>query len=415
MDPIALSIPAFFILMGVEWGVSKWRGVEVYRFADWVANLGCGIVQQTFKVVLALFTGLGYIYLYREYRVYDLGADRWWVWLLCFLGVDFFYYWFHRLSHELNFMWAAHVVHHQSEEYNLGVALRQSAFQSIFSSLFYLPLAVVGFSPLVTGVVLAINTLYQFWIHTQLIGRLGPLEWILNTPSHHRVHHGQNPQYIDRNHAGTLIIWDRMFGTFEPEGEDVIYGVTEPPNSWNPIFANFHHLGLTFSRMRQARRWKDKIWVWLERPGYVPEGASDAAKRVDPLSKYDTAVGPTMLVYVTIQFFALLAAVVTYLFFRKLIDPWPLAAWGTSIIVTAGTLGALLDGVRWVRFAEFVRPALISVVFVALLPDQLFNGPSVAGLALLSALSVVGLVFVLKGEAREAVEPLGRGGASVGA
>lgn len=376
MDYIALAIPVFFSLMGLEWVVARARGVEVYRFADWVANLGCGIIQQTFKVVLALFTFLAYRYLFDHHRAFAFDAASGWTWLLCFLGVDFCYYWFHRSSHEINFLWAAHVVHHQSEEYNLGVALRQSAFQGAFSWIFYLPLALIGFPPLVFGVVVSLNTLYQFWIHTQLIGRLGPLEHVLNTPSHHRVHHGQNPQYIDRNHAGTLIIWDKLFGTFEPEREKVIYGVTEPPRSWNPIFANFHHFGLTWSRMRSAPRWQDKLAAWLGPPGYLPK-VRNAGYRGSSTwgrgQKYDTPAPSYLVGYVAIQFLALTAATTAYLFLRSRVDALPLAAWGLAIVLTAGSLGALLDGRRWVRPLEAARPALIYVGFAAIRPDVLLE------------------------------------------
>ena len=154
---------------------------------------------------------------------------------------DFLYYWFHRLSHEINAFWAAHVVHHQSEEYNLAVALRQGTFQGVFSWVFYLPLAVLGFPPLVFLTVSSIDTLYQFWIHTRVIGRLGPLEWVLNTPSNHRVHHAKNPQYIDKNCGGALIIWDRMFGTYAAEVEPPVFGVLEmPTRPFNPFYLQLY-------------------------------------------------------------------------------------------------------------------------------------------------------------------------------
>ncbi len=381
MDPIALAIPAFFGLMGLEWLVARVKGRSVYRFADWVGNLGCGIIQQTFKLVLATFTFIAYAYLFSNHRLFELDAGAWWVWALCFLGVDFCYYWFHRMSHELNFMWAAHVVHHQSEEYNLGVALRQSAFQGGFSWAFYLPLAILGFPPLVFGVVAALNTLYQFWIHTQLIGRMGPLEWVINTPSHHRVHHGQNPQYIDKNHAGTLIIWDRLFGTFAPEEEEVIYGVTEPPNRWNPVFANFHHVALSFRRSLSAKTWSDRLAVWWRRPGFVPEGVADDAKRTDPLSKYDTLVSRPLVAYVAVHFGLLAAATTWLLFVRSGLEPVTIAAVGALIIATAGNLGAVLDGAPWARAVERIRPLAVAATAIALWPEALLPLPAVGLLA----------------------------------
>ena len=232
MNLIAMAIPGFFILIGVELLVARIRGAPVYRFSDSIADLGCGVVQQVGGAARKFLTFGLYVAIYNYLRVADI-PYTWWGWTLAFIGVDFAYYWFHRLSHEINFMWAAHVVHHQSEEYNLTVALRQSVVQGLFSFWFYLPLAVLGVPPLMYATMSSINTLYQFWIHTRLIGRMGWLEHIINTPSHHRVHHGQNPKYIDKNHAGTLIIWDKLFGTFQVEQEEPIYGVTEPVASWN--------------------------------------------------------------------------------------------------------------------------------------------------------------------------------------
>ena len=153
---------------------------------------------------------------------------------MLFLGVDCAYYWFHRIAHEYNAPWAGHVVHHSSEDYNLAVALRQGTFQGLFSWVFYLPLALLGFPPAWFAAMTSFDLLYQFWIHTRAIGKLGPLEWVLNTPSHHRVHHARNPKYLDKNYAGTLIIWDRMFGTFQAEEEEPVYGLTKPLEQLEP-------------------------------------------------------------------------------------------------------------------------------------------------------------------------------------
>lgn len=391
MDVIALSIPVFFIFMGVEWGVAKWRGIEIYRLADFIANLGCGVVQQTSKIFIALITTVGYLWLYNEHRIYTLSTNSWWTWVLCFFGVDFFYYWFHRMSHEHNLLWAAHVVHHQSEEYNLSVALRQSAFQALFSWFFYLPLAVLGFSPWMVAITRALSALYQFWIHTQLIDRMGPLEWILNTPSHHRVHHGKNPQYIDRNHAGTLIIWDRIFGTFEPEGDEVIYGVTEPPQSWNPIFVNFHHIKLSCKRMIAAHRWDDKWNVWWAQPGYTPQDRDPKDTPCPLSSKYETNTSTPILVYVSIQFSLLLIATISYLLYQKLLTPWVVVGWAMGILATAGSLGALLDNRPWSQWAEAARLVLLPIGFAVLFPASWTQPLPLFALIIITLFSAYGL------------------------
>ena len=202
---------------------------------------------------------------------YSAGG-KWLAAIVLFLGVDCAYYWFHRIAHEYNAPWAGHVVHHSSEDYNLAVALRQGTFQGLFSWVFYLPLALVGFPPAWFAAVSSFDTLYQFWIHTRLIGKLGPLEWVFNTPSHHRVHHARNPKYLDKNYAGTLIIWDRMFGTFQAEEEEPVYGLVKPLNSWNPLWANLHVWNDLFRDAWLAPRWSDKLRIWFMPPGWRPEG-----------------------------------------------------------------------------------------------------------------------------------------------
>ena len=220
MNLIHLAIPVFFLLIAVELVAARLLEKDVYRLSDSVSDLSCGILDQIVGVFLKTALFAGYVAVYDHFRLFSLPNDSVAAWVACFLGVDLFYYCSHRFSHEVNAGWATHIVHHQSEELNLAVALRQSAFGQIYTWIFYLPLALLGFPPLMFLTLNAANTLYQFWVHTRLIGKLGPMEWVFNTPSHHRVHHARNPQYIDKNHAGTLIVWDRLFGTFAEEKEE---------------------------------------------------------------------------------------------------------------------------------------------------------------------------------------------------
>jgi len=195
------------------------------------------------------------------------------------LGDDFCYYWYHRLHHEVRFMWAGHVVHHSSRHFNLATALRQP-WSTFMGPLFYAPLPLLGFDPLLLVTVHSVNLLYQFWIHTELIDRLGPLEWIFNTPSHHRVHHGRNVRYLDRNHGGILIVWDRLFGTFEPEREAVDYGLTKNLTSFSPweIFA--HEWRAMWRDTRDAASWRDALRVWLLPPGWSRDGSTHTANEL---------------------------------------------------------------------------------------------------------------------------------------
>jgi sterol desaturase/sphingolipid hydroxylase (fatty acid hydroxylase superfamily) len=234
---IALAVPFFFLLIAVELVVARVKQRKVYRLGDAIGDLGCGMAQQTALLFMATAVIAAYTWIYDHHRLITW-SNAAVPWVIAFVGVDFFYYWWHRLSHEINVLWAAHVVHHQSEDYNLAVALRQAVLTSWTSVPFYVWLAFLGVSPLVFASMNAISTLYQFWIHTELAGKLGPFEEIFNTPSHHRVHHAINPRYLDKNYGAILIVWDRLFGTFIREDEACVYGIVKPLSSYNPLTAS---------------------------------------------------------------------------------------------------------------------------------------------------------------------------------
>lgn len=368
VDYIALSVPVFFILIGIELAYTFYKKLNYYRLNDSIANLSQGIGQQITGVFMKTVLFFGYMYIFEHWRLFDLPQSIW-TWIILFIGVDFFYYWFHRMSHQINALWAAHIVHHQSEEYNLTVALRQSWFQGWFSWVFYLPLAFIGFDPVSFLTLSAFNTLYQFWIHTRAIKSMGPLEWILNTPSHHRVHHGSNPKYIDKNHAGTLIIWDKIFGTFQKEEDEVYYGITTPLASWNPIWANVHYWAELWSTAKQSPKWSDKINVFLKPPGWFPAhlGGFKPAPDIDPASyaKYNPQFHQKFSGYVLLQFLVSLATGSAILFLNETLPTTPLICGSIFSILTLLTCGALLEEKKWLIYFEYCR--LISGILIVLL------------------------------------------------
>ena len=397
MKYIVLAIPVFFVLMGIELAWSAWTHRKAYRFNDFVANLGCGIGSQ----VVGAFTKAGilaiYLAVYDHGRLFTLPSTPL-TWLLAFVLVDLLYYWFHRLSHEVNFLWAAHIVHHQSEEYNLSVALRQSWWQGLFSFWFYVPIALLGVHPVVIVSVAAVNTLYQFWIHTKAIGRMGPFEWLFNTPSHHRVHHGSDPKYIDRNHAGTLIIWDKLFGTFQREEEEPVYGITAPLRSWDPITANFHYWGDLFRLAHRCRSLKDKVLVFIKPPGWRPDylGGFDGPKAKDRATyrKFDTRVSDAANGYVAVQF-ALLLVITSYFLFQQ-DHLGSLAQWTTAALIGwwVMNLGVLLEGRRWAIRSEIGRILLLGFAMAFMLPVapspwNLLAAGAIASFSLLHALFIM--------------------------
>jgi len=256
--PTVLAIPLFSLLIAAEALLAQRKAPEVYTGKDAWANITLGLGSVAFNGLFGLATGVVYLLFY-ELAPYKFPADAWWSWLILFFADDFAYYWFHRISHESRFFWNFHVVHHSSEYYNLSVAVRQSWFSGVAHWMFYAPLMLIGFAPWMFLTMHGFNLIYQFWIHTKFVDRLGPLEHILNTPSHHRVHHGVNEQYLDRNYAGVLIIWDRLFGSFVEETEEPRYGITKPVNSYNPLWINTHAWFEMASEMKRRRGLFNKL------------------------------------------------------------------------------------------------------------------------------------------------------------
>jgi len=264
-DLIQLAIPAFIVLMVVEAIFDAVMRRDLYEPKDTAASLTMGmgnVLVGLFSkaLVFALFTWV------HRFAMFHIGY-QWWAWILAFFADDFSYYWFHRTSHECRFFWASHVVHHSSQRYNLSTALRQTWTGGFTGFIFWLWMPLVGFQPIMIFTMQAISLLYQFWIHTEVVKHMGALESVLNTPSHHRVHHATNPQYIDRNHAGTLIVWDRLFGSFEPEGETCVYGLTANINTFNPVRIAFHEWLDIWRDLKASRNWRARRTAVFGNPG----------------------------------------------------------------------------------------------------------------------------------------------------
>jgi alkylglycerol monooxygenase len=268
MNIILYAIPGFIFLILAEWIYGLVRGQNTYRVADTITSISLGSISRLRGLLFLGFGAWFYTSASDGYHLLDLPKEGIGIWFLAMLAYDFSYYWFHRISHEVNLFWAAHVVHHQSEDYNLGTALRQSG-SGLIGFVFYLPWLYIGIPAEILFASGALNLIYQFWVHTQHVHRIGWLEYILVTPSNHRVHHAQNKIYIDRNCGGILCVWDRMFGSFQDELPDqpCIYGIRKPLKSYNPFWANVHVYWATWLDSWHAARWQDKIKVWFKGPG----------------------------------------------------------------------------------------------------------------------------------------------------
>lgn len=391
VDYIALSIPIFFALIGVELLYARWRRERLYRLNDSLSDLSTGILDQVLGVFTKAIIVGAYAAVWERFRVSEWSASSAWTWVLCFLGVDFFYYWFHRVSHESNLPWGAHIVHHSSEEFNLSVALRQGAFQPLFSFVFYLPLAWLGFPPVVFLTCSSFDTLYQFWIHTRAIKKLGPMEWIFNTPSHHRVHHGCDAKYVDKNYAGTLIVWDRMFGSFQPEEEEPVYGITKPLASWNPVWANVHHYVDLARASRSAPSFGEAIKLWWKGPGWQPAWVREALYGkpfVSPLShgpagKYDARPPGGLTGYALLQFVVALLAAVFLLFRAEHLAAAARGLLALWVVWSVVAVGALFDRRGWALRCELARLGALAVLAAAA-ASRALEGPLFGGTVLLA-------------------------------
>jgi sterol desaturase/sphingolipid hydroxylase (fatty acid hydroxylase superfamily) len=281
------SIPAFLALLALEVAWTRRlrraeaRDVLGYEPRDTWASLAMGVGN----VLISAVTTLGAVALWSfgyEHRLLSLGEPtRPWSWLLLFALEDLCYYWFHRAHHEVRLLWTAHVVHHSSRYFNLSTALRQPWLTPITGPVFWLPLALLGYSPPMILTAQAVSLIYQFWIHTEVVQRLpAPLEWLLNTPSHHRVHHGKNVPYLDRNHGGVLIVWDRIFGTFTPEGERVRYGLTEDLRTNHPLAIATHEFSALLRDVKRAPTWRAALGYVFAPPGFSHDGSTKTARQL---------------------------------------------------------------------------------------------------------------------------------------
>ena len=378
MNPIIYAIPVFMLTVLIEAWLAKRRGLAVYDIPDALTSLHHGVISEVTGVLWKLAGLATYTLVYKNFHATELPADSLAVFAFALLAYDFFYYWQHRMGHEMNLLWAAHVVHHSSEYYNLATALRQTSTGRFFGWLFYLPMAVVGIPPTVFFTVAVIDLLYQYWVHTELIGRLGWLDRVFVTPSNHRVHHGQNDYCIDKNYGGILILWDRWFGTFADErsGEKIIYGIRKPLKSFNPVWGNFHYYVDLWKESVHATGWRAKLGVWLAPPG----GWTDA-----PLAHFDTAtfVGydrktPTaMRWYAAIQYALLVPSVVHVLAIDIKAMPALAVIYVLAIIATTVSIGLLLEGRQIARKIEMLRVTLLGMAFSGL-PDWFgFDAPLV--------------------------------------
>jgi alkylglycerol monooxygenase len=404
---IALAIPFFFLLIGIESVVSRKQGIRRYRLHDSINSLSCGIGEQV-VVVFTLALSLGtYAWVSSRFALTHIPVSNVVAWVFVFVLVDHSFYWFHRAAHRVNFIWAGHAVHHQSEEYNLSTALRQSWIENLLAWPFYLPLAVLGFPLSMYATASTLNTLYQFWVHTRIIKKMGPAEGLLNTPSSHRVHHGIDPEYVDKNYGGMFMVWDRLYGTYEPEGAEPHYGTVKPLESWSPLWANVHGWVRMWTMARATSRFVDKVHVWFAPPDWQPAdlGGMVTVPVVDPATyrKYDVEAPKAVNVYVLTQFVVIAAAVSALMWFAATLPLEIRVAAVLWILAAIVAWGGLFEAKPWAIPLEVVRHA--AGIGIGVLLMQRGDGQGVLwGAVAAGAVSLGLLVGMRSGERRGSTE-----------
>jgi sterol desaturase/sphingolipid hydroxylase (fatty acid hydroxylase superfamily) len=351
---IVLAAPVFLALIALEVAWGRRTGRNTYGLADAMSSIALGIMSQ----YTAVFTRLLRVGVYAAAAaslslVPAEAAAAFWTsplgWVLALVSYDLCYYWLHRAGHESAIFWAAHVVHHQSRHYNLSTALRQTSSGALLGWVFYLPMAVIGIPTEVFAVAAVVNLLYQYWIHTEQIGKLGWFDRWFGSPSNHRVHHAVNDCYIDRNYGGITMAWDRLFGTFVEEREKCVYGTRAPLDSWDPLWANFEVYADLARRSWQAPRWRDKFAVWFMPPGWVPALAGGPAWQkssfdLGRVRRYDPPLQPGARAFTLVHFAAVLVGATTLLWYSSELPLTLLAAAAVAVLGVLWLIGAVMQG-----------------------------------------------------------------------
>jgi len=372
LDYIAFAIPFFLSFMLLEYHISKKQNRKVHRFNESIANVNVGIVERVSDLITTGSFFFVFSWLYKNFALFDIG-NNWITWLLLFLATDLMWYWYHRFGHQVNLFWAAHIVHHQSDDFNYTTAARITVFQAIARGLFWSILPIIGFKPEMITVFLLVHGTYPFFTHTQLVGKLGLLEYILVTPSHHRVHHSSNPEYLDKNYGDMLIIWDKLFGTYAEEKTEPRYGLTKPLDSHSFLWQHFHYVLELIVAFRLAKGFRQKLKILLGSPNDIDQRIRTLLERrlsqkvinVRHSSNLILAIKVKTITTVCVLFFTILFS--HYITFEKLIFITIFII--LSVIVT----GAMLEQKKWIFHLEFLRFAILCFIINFTFPSFYFT------------------------------------------
>ncbi len=347
---IIIAIAIFSLLIAIEFFYGLAVGRNNYRLNDAVSSLSQGALSQIISVFTQLFQIGIYSWVYASITLFHHEAFwmQWFGLLIAVVLYDFSDYWLHRMSHEVAILWAAHVVHHQSQAFNFTTALRQESFYPVVGFVFFIPMALLGVPPSAFAIAGFVVLFYQFWIHTEHIGKLGWFDRVFSSPSNHRVHHAVNPQYVDKNYAAIFIIWDRLFGSFAEEDEKCVYGTIEPLNSWDPVWAMSHVFVKLGKTAAAARSWTDKLKIWWMPPGWLPKDLQHALPTQHVTAEnrplYNPAMSKSAVWFVGLQLVIVLAALYSFLWYEETLSTAWSVGIAVEIIASLWVVGAVMQG-----------------------------------------------------------------------
>lgn len=374
LNILAFAVPLFVSFMILEYVVARRKKLPYFNLHNSIANVSVGIAERLMDVwVVGLFYFV-YDYLQKNYGLFEIKPNLL-LWILLLLCTDFMWYWYHRLAHEINIFWAAHIVHHQSEDFNYTVSARITVLQAFIRTGFWAILPLLGFPASMITSILLVHGLYPFFIHTRLVGKLGILEYILVTPSHHRVHHASNEQYLDKNYGDVFIIWDKLFGTFQKEEDDVEikYGLTHPLKSYSFLWQHFHFIAeLTYAVKRTPGAW-NKIKLLFSKPEQVDPAVREIAEHRFRIKQSDAPFDAPLNKYVVWQIALTVGLLFIFILFEHYIPLTQQVLISLAILLTLINCGAIMEQKQWVYYLEFLRLLTLTIGFIMAYPAIWLN------------------------------------------
>jgi len=394
---IFLAIPIFFLMICIELVYGYLKGKNNYRLNDTITSINIGLISR-FPTILNLgFQGLTFSYVATNMNLFQLPIGSPLTWIFAFVLYDFLYYWMHRFHHEYKFLWATHVVHHHGEEFNLSTALRQTSSGFLWKWIFFLPILLVGIPSPVFVAVGGLNLIYQFWVHTEHIGKLGWYEKYFITPSNHRIHHAKNSEYVDKNYGGVFILWDRFFGTYCEERDDLkpVYGTVKALRSWNPLWANIEVFTNMAKDSYRTKKWRDKIKVWFSRTTWRPKDVEIEFpyEQYDQTDKYNPDISPNFMKFAWTQLIFIPFMTLVVFFTLKSQSYIETILFGVSLFVSSMIISLALSNKVNTIICESIRSVIVlSIIYSGIISIELLATQILAFHALFN----IGLIIVYR-------------------